>query len=75
MSSEEAAVSKVTLEIDRDRCRGHGVCMSIAPLLIELDNDGIAVPLVSQVPTGLLGLAEQIVSYCPERAITLQSAE
>ena len=68
-------MSKITLEIDRDRCRGHSVCVSIAPLLVELGRDGIAEPSVPLVPDGQRALAEEIVSYCPEQAITLRSTE
>jgi ferredoxin len=57
--------------VDEDRCRGHGVCCTICPEVFELNNDGYAEVLVSEVPSDLAAEVRSAAANCPERAISL----
>jgi ferredoxin len=64
------------LAIDRDQCQGHGRCYSLAPTLVEPDDDGFpilkCVRLSAQID---VTNAEAIVASCPEQAISLDRAD
>lgn len=59
---------KVT--VDEDRCRGHGMCLTICPEVFELTDGGYAVADPAEVPAGLEGAASEAIENCPERAIS-----
>ena len=55
-------------------CQGHGRCYTLAPQLLESDDDGYVTisgrePI--EVPEELRELAENVAGSCPENAITL----
>lgn len=55
-------------------CQGHGRCYTLAPQLLEGDDEGYVTisggdPI--EVPEGLRELAEDVAGSCPENAITL----
>jgi ferredoxin len=58
------------LEIDQDRCTGHGRCYSLVPSLFDSDEFGHAV----LVPTDHINEtdAQMAVQNCPEGAIRLE---
>ena len=60
------------LEIDHDRCTGHGRCYTLAPEVFGGDESGYAVLLAEgEVPGGLAGNARSAALNCPERAIAI----
>ena len=59
------------VEVDDDRCGGHGVCWSLCPEVFEIVDDGYAVVLVDEVPTAHEEAVRAAVDRCPERAISL----
>lgn len=59
------------LEIASDVCTGHGRCYTRAPKLIDADDEGFPVLLVTDVPAELAEDAQLAARSCPERAITL----
>jgi ferredoxin len=62
----------VRLELDRDRCTGHGRCYTLAPEVFGSDDDGYGEVLVDgDVPTALEATARTAANNCPERAITV----
>jgi ferredoxin len=61
----------VRIDLDHQRCTGHGRCYTLAPDLFESDDEGYGQPLLSEVPEELVDQARLAVSNCPERAITL----
>ena len=56
--------------VDDQRCRGHGVCITICPEVFELTDDGYAVAAEADVPTELEAAVSEAVESCPEQAIT-----
>lgn len=58
---------KVT--VDEDRCRGHGVCLTLCSEVFDLTDYGYAEVTVSEVPEHLQGDVSVAIDACPERAI------
>jgi ferredoxin len=58
------------LELDHERCTGHGRCYSLAPDLFDCDEEGYSQLRVADVPVELLDQARLAVNTCPERAVT-----
>ncbi len=60
------------LQIDPERCQGHGRCYDLAPGLFGDDDEGYGQVLGSGVvPPDLADQARRAVANCPERAIAL----
>jgi ferredoxin len=57
------------VEVDRDRCEGNAVCVGIAPVLFDLDDEDYAVVLSDPVPDDQEDLAEQSIAECPRAAL------
>jgi ferredoxin len=58
---------KVT--VDEDRCRGHGMCLTLCPEVFTMTDDGYAVADPGEVPAGLEDAAKEAIVNCPEQAI------
>ena len=56
--------------VDDQRCRGHGVCLTICPEVFTLTDDGYAVAQEGEVPAELEAAVAEAVESCPEHAIT-----
>lgn len=61
----------MNVTVDPDGCKGHGVCLTIAPEVFTLTDDGYAEAITDEVPTDSEGAVRDAVLNCPERAITL----
>lgn len=60
------------VQIDTERCEGHGRCYALAPLVFEPDEIGNAQVLGDgTVPAGEEDRARLAVANCPEQAITI----
>jgi ferredoxin len=59
---------KVT--VDDQRCRGHGMCLTLCPEVFHLTDDGYSVADPSEVPAGLEVAAQDAIDNCPEQAIS-----
>jgi len=59
---------KVT--VDADRCRGHGMCLTLCPDVFHMTDDGYSVADPSEVPPGLEAEAKDAIDNCPEQAIS-----
>jgi ferredoxin len=59
--------------VDADACTGHGRCYTLAPQLLDSDDEGyVTIRGASiEVPEDLRGLAEEVEGSCPEGAISL----
>lgn len=60
------------LTVDRARCEGHGMCESVAPELLHLDDDGELVIDQEAVPVKNAEEAQDAVHVCPVAALTLE---
>ena len=63
----------VKVQVDLNRCQGHGKCMVQCPEVFDEDEQGYPVVAVSEVPDNLVSAVHECVSDCPERAITANS--
>lgn len=64
------------VQIDADKCQGHGRCYSLAPELFDADDLGAGVVLGDgTVPDDRLDQAHRAVANCPEYAITLTEVQ
>ena len=62
------------IELDSEKCQGHGRCYALAPDLFEPDDEGYAMLLLSPgsaVPPEHEGAARLAADNCPEYAITV----
>ena len=59
--------------LDRPRCEGHGLCESVAPEVLHLDDEGELVLDVEDLATGSPELADAsaAVRACPVAALKL----
>jgi ferredoxin len=62
-----------TLQIDRIRCDGHGLCAELLPELIRLDDWGYPIIKAGTLPPGLVEHARRAVDACPVLALRLAS--
>jgi ferredoxin len=78
LSRRGEAVSEVIyrVQIDADKCQGHGRCYSLAPELFDADDLGAGFVLGDgSVPDELLEQARRAVANCPEYAISLTEVQ
>jgi ferredoxin len=61
--------------VDDQRCRGHGVCVTLCPDVFSLTDDGYAVSIASDVPTELEAATQEAIESCPEQAISETKGE
>ena len=62
----------VKVQIDPERCQGHGRCYDLAPDLFGEDDEGYGTVLHDGiVPSGREHDARLAVANCPERAIEI----
>ena len=57
--------------VDDQRCRGHGVCITICPQVFTLTDDGYAVAQ-AEIPVEVEAAVSEAVASCPEQAITAE---
>jgi ferredoxin len=62
-----------TLQVDRIRCDGHGLCAELLPELIRLDDWGYPIVKLGTVPVRLAEHARRAVDACPVLAFRLAS--
>ncbi|TVS89105.1 ferredoxin [Mycobacterium helveticum] len=56
--------------VDDQRCRGHGVCVTLCPQVFSLTDDGYAVTTDTDVPAELEAAVGEAIDSCPEQAIS-----
>ena len=63
------------VQIDSERCQGHGRCYDLAPGLFGEDEEGFGQVLGDGVvPPGREQEARLAVANCPERAVEIEGA-
>lgn len=60
------------INVDTDRCTGHGVCESIAPEVFEVGDDGIVHLLTTDLTEAMRSDLESAVAECPTQALSLE---
>lgn len=59
------------VEIDRERCQGHGQCVMLAPAVFDLDEDGLSVGSTDELDELQRLAAKTAELGCPVGAIRL----
>jgi ferredoxin len=59
------------LEVDVDKCTGHGICESIADDVFEVQDDGLLVIDPDRAATSDRDRLQQAVIQCPAAALRL----
>lgn len=57
--------------VDRTRCQGHARCFALARELFAIDDEGLAVATVLDVPAELADALWLAEANCPEQAIEI----
>ena len=60
-----------TLQIDRIRCDGHGLCAELLPEMVSLDDWGYPIIKTGTVPASLIEHARRAADACPVLALRL----
>lgn len=60
------------VNIDGAKCQGHGRCALIAPEVFDVDDLGMGLVLVDEVPPAAEADVDEAVLTCPENAIHVQ---
>jgi ferredoxin len=60
------------INVDTDRCTGHGVCESIAEDIFEVGDDGIVHLLIEDVPESRRDEIAEAVAECPTQALSIE---
>jgi len=63
------------VDVDGERCQGHGMCAFHGPDVFQLDELGFSRPGLRDVPPELEGQARRGALACPERAIEVRETE
>lgn len=58
--------------VDRDACISCGLCESLCPDVFKLDDEGISVVIVDEVPEDSKDCAIESQEQCPTDAITVE---
>ena len=59
------------VQLDRERCQGHGRCYVLASSVFESDDDGYGFVVSEDIATNSQDAARKGAGNCPEDAITL----
>jgi ferredoxin len=62
----------MNIDVDRERCEGHGLCEAIAPAVFELDDEGL-VSIAPEIPAGETESVAAAVRTCPVAALRIRS--
>jgi len=58
--------------VDKDICIGCGVCPGVCPEVFQMDDDGKAKAIESEIPENLVDSAKDAADQCPVDAITVE---
>jgi ferredoxin len=59
------------VDVDLDKCTGHGICESIAEDVFEVQDDGTALIRTNERPESDRDRMQQAVTQCPTAALRL----
>jgi ferredoxin len=58
--------------VDSDLCTGCGPCVDICPEVFELNDEGVAIVKLDEVPIELEDLCREAADSCPSEAISIE---
>jgi ferredoxin len=62
------------IDVNYERCEGHGLCVEVAPEVFDLDDDGLVILReVGQIPADLEVAAGSGARACPVAALSTSS--
>ncbi|MDH3680910.1 MAG: ferredoxin [Acidimicrobiia bacterium] len=64
-------MTRLRVEVLRDRCAGYANCVDTAPDVFDLDEHDIAVVGAEDYPQDQRGVLERAVRRCPPKAIVV----
>lgn len=64
-------MTRLRVEVIRDRCSGYANCVELAPHLFDLDEHDVAVVKVENVSTDEREILDRAVRRCPPDAIVV----
>lgn len=64
--------NEVRVFVDPELCEGCGPCVDICPEAFELNEEGIAVVMLDEVPAELQGACREAADSCPTEAISIE---
>jgi ferredoxin len=73
--SDDKPATRQRVDVDFDRCEGHGFCEQFAPEIFELDDAGELTLKVADIDPQLLDKATAAARACPVAAIKLKQTE
>ena len=59
------------ISVDMDRCQSNALCMSVAPEVFEVREDGYLYVLVDEPDESMRPAVEEAARLCPTQAITV----
>jgi ferredoxin len=62
---------RLEVSVDRVKCCGYAVCVGLCPEVFDLDEDGLAQVLTSDIPAALEDSVHHAAASCPEAAISV----
>jgi ferredoxin len=60
------------IQVDTDRCTGHGICESLAGDIFEVGNDGMVHLLIDGIAEDRRAVLASAVAECPTQALSLE---
>jgi ferredoxin len=58
--------------VDKDACIGCGLCTAVCPEVFDMDSDGKAVAVGSEIAESILSSAKEATDQCPVAAISVE---
>ena len=58
------------VQVNHDKCEGHGKCQMAAPEVFELRDDDLSYVRVDDVPEEFAPRVERAIRLCPRQAIS-----
>jgi len=65
---------RLEVSVDRVKCCGYAVCVGLCPEVFDLDEDGLARVLTTDIPAALEDSVHHAAASCPEAAISVTAA-
>lgn len=71
LTYDAMSIEHTRLVIDRELCAGHGRCYSLAPDLVDADDEGYPIVLDIEPNAETIARLRKLLVNCPEKALAL----